>query len=125
MKIRSLYKNLDTVFADLSALLRHLRRNDFIGMVRVEICTYTAVVVFEDSQRVKMREFHEGTGIVVETESGLQRLLSSSKSPGGVINVFEAIKPEVKIDRKDGIGDILDLNHKRSKAEQQTPKPVV
>lgn len=125
MKIRLLHKNLDTAFVDLTALLRYLRQQKFVGMVRVENPkSYKAEVIFDEAHRVKMREFERGFDGMVESETGLQRLIAQCKAPGTMISVFEAIdykKPALEEEKS----EILDLTEfrpdSRNNQVNQTP----
>lgn len=119
MKIRLLHKNLDTAFVDLTALLRYLRQQKFVGVVRVETGKgYKAEVIFDEAHRVKMREFERGFDRAVESETGLQRLIAHGKTPGGKISVFESIDHKKAVFEEEK-GDILDL------AEFPAEKPVI
>jgi hypothetical protein len=115
MKIRPLYKNLDTSFVDLSALLRYLRQRGFVGLVRVDIENYRAEINFEESHKVRMREFVNGTGRPADGGGALQRLLARARMAGGSIYVYETVKTlaeEIELD------DILDLDQKLALTEK-------
>jgi hypothetical protein len=119
MKIRPLYKNLDTGFVNLSALLRYLRQKGFVGLVRVDINEYRAEISFDEARKVRMREFVNGTGLAAEGSGALQRLLVTARAEGGVINVYEAMRPvteEIQLD------DILDLDQSIAVKNKTEPK---
>ncbi len=130
MKVRPLHKNLDTGFVNLSALLRYLRQNSFVGLVRVDIGQYRAEMIFDESHRVRLREFERGFAAALNTEGessgGLQRLLVRATSPGGLVSVFEAVNPprsELKLNGKAiEPEEILDLDRKLSATESAKPK---
>src|ERR1041384_2036165 len=111
MKIRPLYKNLDTSFVNLSALLRYLRQRGFVGLVRVDIENYRAEISFDESHKVRMREFLNGTGRPADGSGALQRVLVRSRMAGGTIFVYEAVKPAPAIEEIE-LDDILDLDRK-------------
>src|ERR1044072_8077559 len=126
MKIRPLYKNLDTSFIDLSALLRYLRQRGFVGLERVDIENYRAEINFEESHKVRMREFVNGTGRPADGGGALQRLLARARMAGGSIYVYEAVAPNAPIEDEIELDDILDLDQKLALAEkaQKAPKPA-
>jgi len=123
MKIRSLYKNLDTVFVNLSALLRHLRQRGFVGLVRVDIGDYKAEMIFDETRRVRLREFSAAAGKIAPDDGAIQRLLVRAREPGGLINVYEAVgtaakaKPE-EVEKE----DILELTAPEAPRPQQPVK---
>jgi hypothetical protein len=128
MKIRPLYKKLDTGFVDLAALLRHLRQRSFVGLVRIDIDNYRAEISFDDSRKVRMREFVNGTGQPSEGPGALHRLLARAREAGGAIDVYEAVRPmsqEIELD------EILDLEQKiaakvpKIDAEIKPPAPKI
>jgi len=45
MENRPIHVNLDTSFANLSASLQYLRRQQFVGKVRIELSDYEANVI--------------------------------------------------------------------------------
>lgn len=125
MKIRPLYKNLDTGFVNLSALLRYLRQRGFIGLVRVDIKEYRAEISFDEARKVRMREFVGGAPKAPERSGegsgALQRLLISARDAGGSISVYEAVTPvseEIELD------DILELEQNAAPNKPQN-KPEV
>lgn len=125
MKIRPLYKNLDTSFVDLSALLRYLRQRGFVGLVRVDIENYRAEINFEESHKVRMREFVNGTGRPADGGGALQRLLARARMAGGSIYVYEAVKALAPIEDEIELDNILDLDQKLALDEKaQKPQKV-
>jgi hypothetical protein len=122
MKIRPLYKKLDTGFVDLAALLRHLRQRSFVGLVRIDIDNYRAEISFDDSRKVRMREFVNGTGQPSEGPGALHRLLARAREAGGAIDVYEAVRPmsqEIELD------EILDLEQKITEQKIAAKAPKV
>lgn len=96
MKNHSIHKNLDTSFVNVSALVRYLRRRQFVGSVRVELSGYEAEIHLGEGNTLRVREFDRITGRVGEGEEALQRILIRSREPGGIVNVFQNVESEEK-----------------------------
>lgn len=92
MKNRPIHENLDTSFVNLSALIKYLRRRQFIGSVRVELSGYEADVTLTAAGDLRVREHDRIAGRISEGEEALQRLLIRAREPGGIINVFQTIE---------------------------------
>lgn len=97
MKNHSIHKNLDTSFVNVSALVRYLRRRQFVGSVRVELSGYEAEIHLGEGNTLRVREFDRITGRVGEGEEALQRILIRSREPGGIVNVFQTVESEEKV----------------------------
>jgi hypothetical protein len=91
MKNRPIHENLDTSFVNLSALVRYLRRRQFVGNVRVELSGYEADINLTAENQIKVREHDRIAGRIAEGEEALQRLLIRAREPGGIINVYQEI----------------------------------
>jgi hypothetical protein len=91
MKNRPLHENLDTSFVNLSALIKYLRRRQFIGYVRIELSGYEADIYLTAENQLQVREYDHIAGRVAEGEEALQRILIRSREPGGIINVYQTI----------------------------------
>jgi hypothetical protein len=89
MKNRPIHENLDTSFVNLSALIRYLRRRNFVGKVNVQLNNYEAEIILEEGNQLKVREHDQLAGRVAEGDAALQRLLVRSREAGGTINVFQ------------------------------------
>ncbi len=89
MKSRSIHENLDTSFVNLSALIRYLRRRNFVGKVNVQLNNYEAEIILDEGNQLKVREHDRLAGRVAEGDAALQRLLVRSREAGGTINVFQ------------------------------------
>lgn len=98
MKNHSIHKNLDTSFVNVSALVRYLRRRQFVGSVRVELSGYEAEIHLGEGNTLRVREFDRITGRVGEGEEALQRILIRSREPGGIVNVFQNGATEEKVE---------------------------
>ena len=94
MKNRPIHENLDTSFVNLSALVRYLRRRQFVGGVRVELSGYEADIVLTAENQMKVREHDRIAGRIAEGEEALQRLLIRAREPGGIINVYQTVATE-------------------------------
>ena len=92
MKNRPIHENLDTSFVNLSALVKYLRRRQFVGNVRVELNGYEADIVLTAENGLKVREHDRITGRVSEGEEALQRLLIRAREPGGIIHVYQRVE---------------------------------
>lgn len=91
MKSRPIHENLDTSFVNLSALIKYLRRRQFVGRIRLELSGYEADIHLTDEKQLKVREYDQIAGRVAEGEEALQRILIRSREPGGIVNVFKTI----------------------------------
>lgn len=91
MKNRPLHENLDTSFVNLSALLRYLRRRQFVGSIRVELSGYEADIVLNSENQLNVREYDRIAGRIAEGEEALQRLLIRAREPGGIIHVYQQV----------------------------------
>ncbi|MDQ3179604.1 MAG: hypothetical protein M3Q33_03690 [Acidobacteriota bacterium] len=96
MKNRPVHENLDTSFVNLSALIKYLRRRQFVGNVRVELGGYEADVILTAENGLKVREHDLITGRISEGEEALQRLLIRAREPGGIIHVYQTIEETAK-----------------------------
>lgn len=97
MKNQPIHKNLDTSFVNVSALVRYLRRRQFVGSVRVELSGYEAEINLDENNGLRVREFDRIAGRIGEGEEALQRILIRSREPGGIVNVFQIGAEEEKI----------------------------
>lgn len=92
MKNRSVHENLDTSFVNLSALIKYLRRKQFVGNIRVELGNYEADILLTADDKMRVREHDRAAGRVSEGEEALQRLLIRAREPDGVISVYQTIE---------------------------------
>ncbi len=97
MKNHPIHKNLDTSFVNVSALIRYLRRRQFVGSVRIELSGYEAEIHLDEGNALRVREFDRIAGRIGEGEEALQRILIRSREPGGIVNVFQTSAEEEKI----------------------------
>ena len=127
MKNRPIHENLDTSFVNLSALVKYLRRRQFVGNVRVELSSYEADIVLTAENGLKVREHDQITGRISEGEEALQRLLIRAREPGGIIHVYQTIeetekpiveKPTAIIEEKSVVADLPQIE----KVAEDAPK---
>ena len=90
MKNQSIHENLDTSFVNVSALVRYLRRRQFVGNVRIELSGYEAEIFLSEGNAIRVREYDRIAGRIGEGEEALQRILIRSREPGGIVNVYQA-----------------------------------
>ena len=91
MKTRPIHKNLDTSFVNLSALIKYLRRRQFIGSVEVQLNGYRADIKLMEDNLISVHEHDEISGRVSEGEEAFQRLLIRSRESGGTIDVSQSV----------------------------------
>lgn len=96
MKNRPIHENLDTSFVNLPALIKYLRRRQFVGRVRVELSGYEADIELTAENQLRVREYDQIAGRVAEGEEALQRILIRSREPGGIINVYQTIAETIQ-----------------------------
>lgn len=89
-----IYKNLDTAYVNLAALLRYLQQRGFNGRVHVLLDEYDADVQLKAGSEPRVREKDHTTGRLADGEAALQRLLVRSREPGGLISVYEDASDE-------------------------------
>ena len=94
MKNHPIHENLDTSFVNVSALVRYLRRRQFVGNVRIELSGYEAEIFLSEGNALRVREYDRIAGRIGEGEEALQRILIRSREPGGIVNVYQAAEEE-------------------------------
>lgn len=105
MKNRPIHENLDTSFVNLSALIKYLRRRQFIGQVRIELSGYEADIYLTAENQLKAREYDHIAGRVAEGEQALQRILIRAREPGGIINVYQSVGDSETAEKKEITGE--------------------
>ena len=83
-----IYKNLDTAYVNLAALLRYLQQRDFNGRVHVLLDEYETDVYLKQGSAPRVREKDHTTGRLADGEAALQRLLVRAQEAGGLISVY-------------------------------------
>ncbi len=123
MNNRPIHENLDTSFVNLSALVKYLRRRQFVGNVRIELSSYEADIVLTAENGLKVREHDQITGRISEGEEALQRLLIRAREPGGIIHVYQTVeemeKPAPIIEEK----SVALASPQNEKLTEDAPKP--
>ena len=89
MKINSTHKNLNTSYVNLSALLKFLRREKFVGRVHFETKGYEADIFFNPENELTARENDHLAGRISVGREVLPRILVRAHEPGGIINVYD------------------------------------
>lgn len=95
MKINSTHKNLNTSYVNLSALLKFLRGQNFIGRVHFEAKGYEAEIFFTKENKLNARENDHLAGRISVGDEVLSHILIRAHEPGGVINVFDETEEEI------------------------------
>jgi hypothetical protein len=90
MKKQPIHQNLNTSFVNVGALVRYLRRLQFVGSIRIELASYEAEIVFTESNTIRAREYDHIAGRISHGEQALQRILIRAKEPHGRINVYKS-----------------------------------
>ena len=92
MKKQPIHQNLNTSFVNVAALVRYLRRLQFVGSIRVELSSYEADIIFTSSMTIQAREYDHIAGRISHGPQALQRILVRCKEPHGRINVYKAVE---------------------------------
>lgn len=92
MKNLPIHENLDTSFVNLSALIKYLRRRQFVGNVHIELSGYDADIDLTAENQINVREQDRITGRVGRGEEALQRILIRAREPGGIIHVYQKVE---------------------------------
>lgn len=90
MQGKPIHQNLSTSFVNFTALLRHLREMQFVGVIRLELSSYEAEVIFTAPRRLQAREYDRLAGRVAQGEKAFRRIIERSREPLGRIHVFQA-----------------------------------
>src|SRR2546423_38650 len=90
---RVIYKNLDTSFVNLWALLRYLSQRSFVGRVHVELKDYMADVFLNGTETPLVHEVDRASASDVTEEAALHRLVLRVRESPGSITVFEQSSP--------------------------------
>lgn len=119
--MKTIYENLDTSFVNLPALVRYLRRKNFVGNVRVELDRYEAEIIFSGENEPAAREHDRSAGRIAEGEGALQRVLIRAREAGGTVHVYQVTEKPGEINKTS-----KPLEHKSLIIEKSSPveKPV-
>ena len=101
MKINLTHKNLNTSYVNLSALLKFLRQQKFVGRVHFETKGYEADIFFTPENELSTRENDHLAGRISAGREVLPRILVRAHEPGGIINVYDEIEEEVSVKTED------------------------
>jgi|SRR5829696_5805388 len=92
MKKQPIHENLNTSFVDVAALVRYLRRLQFVGSIRIELSSYEADIIFTTSNTIRAREYDHIAGRISQGEHALKRILIRAKEPHGRIHVYKSVE---------------------------------
>ena len=84
------FDSLSTSFVNLAALIRHLRSQEFVGSIHVELPHYEAEVVLSGQGTQTVSEIDPVTRRAAQSEGAMERLLVHAREGGGTITVYEA-----------------------------------
>ncbi len=107
MKINSTHKNLNTSYINLSALLRFLQQNNFVGKIHLEAKGYEADVFFTREDGLTMRENDHIAGRISVGDDVLAQILIRAHEPDGIINVYDEIE-EIKRSSEKSVSEVKD-----------------
>lgn len=83
------FETLSTNYVNLASFLRHLRQQNFMGLVRVAIGQYEAEVRMNGPGPPVVAEIDSTTRQTVIGEGAMERLLVHAQEPGGAISVYD------------------------------------
>ncbi len=89
MNNRPIHQNLDTSYVDLSSLVQYLRKRQFVGSIKISLSGYTAEILINEKNPLKVRERDLITGRVSEGVEAFKKLLIRAREPGGTIDVYQ------------------------------------
>jgi hypothetical protein len=92
MKKEPIHQNLNTSFVNIAALVRYLRRLQFVGSIRIELSSYEADIIFTTSNTIIAREYDHIAGRISHGQQALQRILVRAKEPHGRIHVYRSVE---------------------------------
>lgn len=83
-----IHQNLSTSFVNVTALVRHLSDLQFTGIVRIDLSSYEAEIIFTPSGKVQAREYDRLRGRIAQGKHALKRILVRAREPLGRIHVL-------------------------------------
>ena len=86
-----LYENLDTAFVDLDALVRYVRRRNFVGKISVTYTGYAAEILFTPEGKLRVSEHDKISGVHADGKSAFSRILERCKVAGGIVSVSQEL----------------------------------
>lgn len=112
MKNRPIHENLETSYVNLSALIKYLRRRQFVGSIKIQLNGYKAEIHFQNDNQMNVSEHDQLAGRISSGEEALQRLLIRAREPGGTINVYQLIEefaeqPKIEKSKEDLEDDLI------------------
>jgi hypothetical protein len=94
----AIHTNLSTSFVNLGALIRHLRRLQFVGSIKVELTAAEGDIIFARSGRLHVVQYNHVTGDISEGRAALRSLLLRCREPNGRIHVYRSSGREAATD---------------------------
>jgi len=94
MGTKAIHQNLDTSFVNVSALIKYLRRRQFVGVVKIQLNGYRADIELTKGNALKVKEHDQISGRIAEGEEALQRIFIRAREAGGTVNVFQLDRPK-------------------------------
>ncbi len=82
-------EELDTGFVNLGALIRYLRKRNFVGRIKVVLEEYEADVFLKGSEEPTIWEKNLATGKGAQGSDAMERVLVRARDPGGLITIYE------------------------------------
>ncbi|MDH3493635.1 MAG: hypothetical protein OEM82_08810 [Acidobacteriota bacterium] len=127
MNCQALHQNLDTTFVNLSALIKYLRKRQFVGIVNIQLNGYRAEIHLKANHKIDVREDDRISGRISTGKEAFQRVLIRSREPGGSINVYQLKITENKADAGPSLqnGSVPKARPRRAASPaplQQTPE---
>ena len=96
-KMSAIHNNLSTSFINLAALVRHLRRLQFVGRIHLELSSYEAEIELCEGGAVKAREQDHIESRLSFGRDALLRIIMRSKESGGLVHVYRDGEPARKV----------------------------
>ncbi|MEO8648562.1 MAG: hypothetical protein ABI539_05290 [Acidobacteriota bacterium] len=93
-----IHENLSTSFVNIEALVKYLRRLQFVGKVRIELSSYEAEIVFTAGHRLRARDLDHITGRETRGMRALEQIFTRSQEPCGRIDVISGSTGDVQRD---------------------------
>ena len=94
------FERLNTTYINLGALVRYLRKQNFVGRMQISLEQYEANLFFKGTRDCDSSEKDLVTGHRQEGEGVLDRVMVRAREPGGTITLYAAGK-EAKPDPRE------------------------
>lgn len=84
------FGSLSTSYVNLAALLRHLREQNFTGLIHVVVDQYEAEIQLDGQEGTTASEIDPTTHEASQIPGAIERILVHAREPGGTITVYTA-----------------------------------